>query len=155
MGFMISALSRDRFAHLIGANDVTLAAHGARRVIVATMPGTPCRVSLADAEVGESVLLLHYEHQDAPTPYRASHAIFVREDAPDYVAVANVVPPVLATRLLSVRAFDEAGMMVEADVCPGVELAEMVKAMLASPLVAYLHIHNAKPGCYAARVDRA
>jgi hypothetical protein len=27
--------------------------------------------------------------------------------------------------------------------------------MLADPHVAYLHAHYAKPGCYAARIDRA
>ena len=49
---------------------------------VSESPGTPCRVTLADAEVGETVILINHTHLKADTPYRASHAIFVREGQP-------------------------------------------------------------------------
>jgi hypothetical protein len=70
-------------------------------------PGYPRRVSLCDAEPGESVMLVHFEPQPALTPYRASHAIYVREDARQADLEPGVVPEMLRMRLLSVRAFDE------------------------------------------------
>lgn len=154
MGFNISALDVNEFSHLFGLDDEALLQQGIRRMIVDNKPGYPCRVSLQDADVGETVLLMNYEHQPAPTPYRSSHAIFVREWASQAVPERNEVPEMLRQRLLSVRAFDDAGMMTDADVIEGVRLESMIKRMLASESTAYLHIHNAKLGCYAARVDR-
>jgi hypothetical protein len=58
-------------------------------------------------------------------------------------------------RLLSLRAFDADGMMKAADVAPGTAIEKLIDQMFANPGTAFLHIHNAKPGCYAARVDRA
>jgi len=154
MGFNISALDVNKFSHLFGLDDEALLQQGIRRMIVDNKPGYPCRVSLQDADVGETVLLMNYEHQPAPTPYRSSHAIFVREWASQAVPERNEVPEMLRQRLLSVRAFDDAGMMTDADVIEGVRLESMIVRMLASESTAYLHIHNAKLGCYAARVDR-
>lgn len=154
MDFRISALDVDKFSHLFGLDEGVLRQQGVQRMIVDNKPGYPCRVSLKDAKVGETVLLMNYEHQPAPTPYRSSHAIFVREWADQGVPARNEVPEMLRLRLLSVRAFDDAGMMTEADVIEGVRLESMIERMLASELTAYLHIHNAKLGCYAARVDR-
>lgn len=65
------------------------------------------------------------------------------------------VPEQLRSRLLSVRAFDASGMMKGAEVAPGTALEDVIKEMFRKKEVEYLHIHNAKPGCYAARVDRA
>jgi hypothetical protein len=154
MNFRISALELARFAPLFGQSDAALAAQGARRVVATHSPGFPCRVSLADAEPGETLLLLHYEHLAADTPYRASHAIYVREAAAQAEPAAGEVPEVLRRRLLSVRAFDAADMMVDADVVDGVALAPVIARMFSCDNVSYLHLHNAKPGCYAARVDR-
>jgi len=64
------------------------------------------------------------------------------------------VPEPLAIRLLSVRAFDAAGMMTDADVVEGRELEPLIARFFADPAVDYLHVHNAKRGCFAARVDR-
>ena len=100
------------------------------------------------------MLLLNFEHLPVATPYRASHAIFVREGADAPAVFEDVVPDVLARRLLSVRAFDAAGMMTDADVIDGTDLAPLIERMFADPAVAYLHAHNAKRGCFAARIDR-
>lgn len=112
-------------------------------------------MSLEDAAVGESVLLLNYDHQPAASPYRASHAIFVREGAAEYRPVPGAVPEVLRRRTLSARAFDEQGMMVAAEIVAGTALEPVIAALLGDPQAAYLHLHNAGPGCFAARVDRA
>ena len=101
------------------------------------------------------MLLLNYEHLPVASPYRSAYAIYVRENAVDAQLDMNEIPEVLRTRLLSVRAFDEAGMLLEADVVQGTELAHVIDRMFARKDVAYLHAHNAKPGCFAARIDRA
>jgi hypothetical protein len=155
MNFRIQGLPVAPFAPLFGMDETELAARGVVRRIVDERVGFPCRVSLRDAEPGETVLLLNYEHMPVPGPYRSSHAIYVRENAQEYRPEVNEIPEVLASRLLSVRAFDASGMMVEADVVAGVVAGRLIEQQLANPTVAYLHLHNAKPGCYAAQAVRA
>lgn len=155
MSFQIRALPLEPFAALFPMNDEQLREHGAVRRTVDASPGYPCRVSLVDAAIGESVILVHFEHQPANTPYRAGHAIYVREDATQARPNAGEIPEVLRRRLLSVRAFDDAGMMLEADVVEGRDLEQAIQRMFGNARVSYLHLHNAKPGCYAARVERA
>lgn len=155
MSFQIRALPAAPFAPLFALSDDELRARGAVRQTVDRTPGFPCRVSLADAEPGETVILVRYEHQPADTPYRAGHAVYVREGVAEARPAPDEVPQVLRRRLLSVRAFDDAGMMVAADVVDGRALEPAIAELFARDAVAYLHLHNAKPGCYAARVDRA
>ena len=155
MSFRISGLPLAGFAPLMGRPDAELARHGVIRMQVDRRPGFPCRVSLRDAEPGETVLLLNYEHLSVATPYRSRHAIFVRENAEEVHPEIDEIPESLRIRLLSLRAFDRAGMLRDADVVQGSDLAAAIERMLAQPEVEYLHLHNAKPGCFAARVDRA
>lgn len=152
MSFRISGLPAETFQHLFAMTDAELARHGAVRR-VAEDGGYPCRVSLTDATPGDAVILVNYEHQDADTPYRSRHAVYVREGERRFEATDDI-PLQLRKRLLSVRAFDEAGMMVEADVVDGKELEPLIDRFFAKDAVAYLHLHFARPGCYAARVDR-
>jgi len=154
MSFQIHALPAAPFAPMFALTDEELAGSKAVRMVVDAKPGFPCRVSLEDAEPGETVLLLNFEHQAADSPYRSSHAIFVREGVEQAFPAAGEVPESLKSRLISVRAFDKKHFMVAADVVDGVKLAEVINAMLDDPAVEYLHLHNAKPGCYAARVTR-
>lgn len=154
MEFQVNALRANEFRHLFGLDDETLARHGARRMTVNVKPGYPCRVTLEDAEPGESVLLVNYEHLAVNSPYRSTHAVFVREGATTCPPITNRIPEQLTIRLLSIRAFDADGMMVDADVVHGEESEPVIRRLLDDPRVDFLHIHNAKPGCYAARVDR-
>lgn len=155
MDFRITGLPAERFRHLFGLSDSELTRHRALRKACDEKPGFPCRVSLEDAEPGEHVLLLNYEHLPVDSPYRASHAIYVRErEQPSYDEV-NAIPPALLPRLLAVRGFDAAGMMIAADVVEGRELYPLVERFLANREVAYLHAHFARRGCFAARIDRA
>ena len=155
MDFRISGLPAAPFSHLFAMSDEDLARHRAVRRVCDEKPGFPCRVSLADAEPGEEVVLVHYEHHAVDTPYRASHAIYVRATARETFDAVNDVPEALRSRLLSVRAFDAAGVMVAADIAEGRELVPLVERFLANPEVAYLHAHFARRGCYAARIERA
>lgn len=117
--------------------------------------GFPDRIELRDAEPGERLILVNYVHQPADTPYRASHAVFVLEGAEKTYDAVNEVPAVLLRRLISIRAFDLNHWMIEGDVCDGRELGCAIRKLLANPEVAYLHAHYAKPGCYAARIERS
>jgi hypothetical protein len=56
---------------------------------------------------------------------------------------------------MSLRAFNEEGEMLDADLAADGEIEPLILRLLAKPEVAYLHAHYAKRGCYAARVDRA
>jgi hypothetical protein len=155
ISFRISGLPAEPFTSLFGLDDDALARAGARRYIVDQKPGFPCRVTLEDAEPGERVLLVHYVHQPADTPFRASHAVYVREGASRTASFVDEIPASLRARQLSVRAFDATDMMVDADLTDGTNLKALVERLLASDATAYLHVHYAKRGCYAARVDRA
>ena len=155
MSFRITGLSAEPFRHLFGLSEAELAGYGAIRYVVDEMPGYPDRVELRDVDRGESVLLINYTHQPADNPYRSSHAIFVREGAEVSYDRVGEVPQSMRIRLLSLRAFDTKGMMLDADVVEGRDLEEGIERMFANPEVAYIHAHNAKRGCYAARIDRA
>lgn len=155
MSFRLTGLSPEPFRSLFGLDAAELARHGVQRLSVDAFPGFPDRIELRDAELGETVLLLNYEHQPAPTPYRAAHAIFVREGATVAFDAIDTVPDALRRRTLSLRAFDAAHLMVDADLVEGAEVERLIERLLASPQVAYLHAHYARRGCYAARIERA
>lgn len=156
MSYIVSGLPLEPFRPLFGLSDAALAEHGAIRQTVNAAVGFPCRVTLEDAQPGETVLLLNYEHQSADTPYRSRHAIFVSEQARETRRAVDEIPGALRVRkAISLRAFDAAGMMVDAEIAPGDALEPVIARMFAQDEVAYLHAHNAGRGCYAARIDRA
>ncbi len=155
MSFRITGLDRAPFAHLFGLSDHALAACGARRTIADSKPGFPDRIEIRDAEPGERLLLVNYMHQPANTPYRASHAIFVLEGAGARYDRVDEIPESLRLRPISLRAFDQDHLMVDADLADGRELGGLIERFLADSRVAYLQAHYARRGCYAARVERA
>jgi Protein of unknown function (DUF1203) len=155
MSFRVTGLSPEPFQHLFGLSDDELARHGARRYLVDKTPGFPDRIEMRDCEPGETVLILNHVCQPAETPYRATHAIFVREGATVRYSVLDAIPAVMKVRLLSLRAFDAEDMMIDADVVEGEAMEPVVNRWLSNPLVSYIHVHNAKRGCYSGRIDRA
>ena len=155
MSFQISALPLEAFAPFFEMDDAQLRARGAKRYVADRQPGFPCRVSLTDAAPGERVVLVPFTHQDANSPYRASGPIFIREAARPVSLGVSEVPGLLRLRLLSVRAYDADGLMIDADVVDGSELESVVERLFGNPVVDYLHVHFARPGCYACRIDRA
>lgn len=154
MSFRITGLDPAPFRHLYGLSDDELTAHGAKRYVADAKPGFPDRVEVRDAEPGETLLLLNYEHQPADTPYRASHAIFVREGAERAYEGIDSIPDPLRVRPISLRAFNGTDEMVDADLVDGSALEPLIARFLDNPEVAYLHAHYAKRGCYAARIER-
>jgi hypothetical protein len=153
--FQFVGLPSDHFAPLFDQSDDALRALGARRMTADHKPGFPCRVSLADAEVGEIVILLSFEHHGVDSPYRASGPIFVRAGALTAMPAAGEVPIMFRHRLLSLRVYDQDGMMVGAEVVAGTELEPAIERQFADTTVSYLHLHNAQPGCFNCAVVRA
>jgi hypothetical protein len=155
MDFRITGLPATNFASLLHLDDDALRAHGVERVVVDAPDAYPCRITLEDAAPGEEVLLLSYAHQPAGTPYASAGPIFIRRTAVATRTLINEVPEQQRRRLLSVRAYDHRGWMVDAEVQEGRDLEVLIDRLLANPQVSYLHVHNARRGCYACRIDRA
>jgi Protein of unknown function (DUF1203) len=155
MHFRIRGLPAENFAPLFTLSDEQLSQRGAvRRTADARDPGYPCRVSLTDSSPGDELILVNYEHHAVASPYRMRFAIFVRKGEETYDAV-DAVPEQLRKRTLAVRAFDADGMMVDFELIEGVKLEQAIARQFADSRAAYLHVHFAAPGCYAARVERA
>jgi hypothetical protein len=152
--FRIIGLPLAQFEPLFSLDDNELAEEGARRLIVDAKPGFPCRVSLQDAEIGERVILVQFVHHDVESPYRASGAIFVREAAKEIELAQGEIPDVVTSRVMSVRAYSDKGMMVNAAVTPGKELKSQIEKFFGNARISYLHLHNAGAGCYSCRVER-
>lgn len=153
--FRITGLAPKKFSHLFGKSDEELAVLGARRFLVDQSPGFPDRIEMRDLDVGENALLVNYAHLDvAGSPYRSAHAVFVREGATSAYDASDEIPEVLRSRQLSVRAFDKEAMIVDAEVVDGNDLRAWIAATFDDDSVAFIDVHNAKRGCFAARVQR-
>ena len=68
---------------------------------------------------------------------------------------AGEVPDMIRSRLLSLRMFSAADMIVDGDVFDGAELGERLTRAFDNKDVAYAHIHFAKHGCFAGKATRA
>ena len=154
MNFQITGLPSAPFQPYFSMDAAELALHGAMRLI-ADDDRSPCRVSLAHAAIGDELLLVSYEHQMAQSPYRAAGPIYVRKNAIEAKLMANEVPKQICSRLLSVRCYDRGDLIVEAEVTEGALVEATIEQFFRSDSVMYIHIHFARRGCYAARVDRA
>lgn len=152
--FRVVGLPAAQFETLYSLDENELAKHGARRLRVDAKPGFPCRIGLADAEIGETVILLPFVHHDVDSPYHASGPIFVRENAKGIELAPGDLPEVVASRLMSVRAYDEKGMMLDGAVVPGSELKPYIEKLFTNPKIEYLHLHSAGAGCYSCKVER-
>ncbi len=155
MSFRITGLPAAQFEPLFALSDAELAARGAvRRIADDRTPGYPCRISLTDSHKGDELILVNHEHHAVASPYRMRFAVYVRKGEETYDEV-DQVPEQLRSRQLAVRAFDRNAMMVGWELIDGRELETAIDRQLANPAAAYLHLHFAAPGCYAAKVERA
>jgi hypothetical protein len=154
MNFRISGLTPITFSHLFGLSDHELTRHNVIRYKADTENTFPCRIKLQDAVIGDTVLLTNYEHQPAKNAYQSSHAIYVNEAATSAGEYINEIPAQIQRRLLSIRAFDATDAIVDADVIEGSDAETLIQRFLSAQETAYLHVHFARRGCFAARVDR-
>src|SRR5215469_5634978 len=154
MSFRITGLPTENFAHLFALSDHELATHEAvRQIADDRTPGYPCRISLTDSKPGDELLLVNYEHHPVSSPYRMRFAVYVRKGEETYDRV-DEVPEQLRIRTLAVRAFNADAMMMGWELVDGHQLEAAIERLFADLRAAYLHVHYAAPGCYAARVDR-
>jgi hypothetical protein len=155
MTYRIAGLDPAPYRPLFGLSDEDLAARGAVRMIVTEKLSFPCRVSLTDRDIGESVLLVNHISHDVSNPYRASHAIFVTEGETEAGEYVDQVPPVFEPRVLSLRGFDKDGMMADAILTQPGEADAGIRQLFSNPEIATIHAHNAVRGCFSAKIERA
>lgn len=153
--FKIKPLEHTEFLGLFDLTDSELEKIDAIKMTVDKFPGFPCRISLEDAEIGEEVILLPYSHHKTASPYQASGPIFIRKRIATPTFETNQIPHMLHHRLLSLRGYDQNGIMKEASVTEGNTLEESIIRTFENEKIAYIHIHNARPGCYNCLVERA
>ena len=154
MTYRIEGLDPAPFAPLFALSDAALAARNARRVVADSPTGYPCRVSLADAAPGDALILVNHVSHDAPTPFRASHAIFVRKGA-EPAAFADEAPDYLDRRTLGLRGFGADGMLKAALLAMPGEADARIRELLEQEEVSEIHAHTAALGCFLARIVRA
>ena len=153
MTYRITGIDPAPYRHLFRQSDEELARQGIVRMMVDS-PTFPCRVSLTDRAMGETVLLLNHISHDVANPYRASHAIFVAEAEEDAAEYVDAVPPVFEKRILSLRGFNKDGMMAEALLTQPGEADAGIRKLFANPDIETIHAHNATRGCFSARIER-
>ncbi|CDO38455.1 DUF1203 domain-containing protein [Novosphingobium sp. KN65.2] len=154
MTYRIMGLPRSSFAPYFSMDGQELARIGALRLVADADRGFPCRISLRDADRGESVLLLNFVSHPVDNPYRTTHAIFVRELAEECEPYVDCLPPVFDGRHLSLRGFAQGGMMVDALLVGPGKVEDGIDRLFANRDVACIHVHNAAYGCFAARIER-
>ena len=153
MTYVVRGLDPAPYRPLFGLSDAELTDRGAVRMTVTT-PSFPCRVSLTDRTLGETVLLVNHVSHDFANPYRASHAIFVTEGVEEAAEYVDRVPPVFEKRILSLRGFDKDGMMPDAILTQPGEADAGIRKLFANDNIVSIHAHNATRGCFAARIER-
>ena len=152
--FTVRGLSPEPFQALFDLSDDELERRRAKRYVADRKLGFPCRVSLQDAEPGEEVILTNFVHLDSQSPFHSTHAIYVRKGVTTVAPYRDRLPEMLRSRLLSIRAFDAEDTLVGADVVEGGQAEVVIARFFQDPAIAFLHVHFAKPGCYACRIDR-
>jgi hypothetical protein len=152
--FQIKPLPAETFAHLFDLGKEQLLKIGAIEMTADKQPGYPCRVSLEDVAPGEQVILLPYQHHNTGSPYQSSGPIFVRKNAVTAKQAVNEIPLMLQHRLLSLRAYDKDGFMQASMVTQGAALKEILQQTFENAQIEYIHIHNAKAGCYNCVAER-
>ena len=154
MTYRIDGLRREDCSGFLGLTEDELAARGARRVIAGSKPGFPCRVTLEDAEPGESLILFNHVSHEVPTPFRSSYAIYVRENAAEPACYVDEIPPVFEGRALGLRGFDAEGMLRSALLALPGEADSKIRTLFDRPEIETIHAHNAAAGCFAAKIVR-
>ena len=154
MSFQVHALNESDFSEYPKLSENELNSRNAMKVVVDECPGFTCRVTLKDVEVGETVLLVNYQHMQHESPYQSTHAIYVKPEAKQIILAENELPDSILSRLISLRGFDRKGMLKNAEVAEGIKVAAMIDKLFTDTEIEFIHLHNAKYGCYAARVTR-
>lgn len=154
MAFIIQGLDPALFGSVLKQNQAGSPRSEGVTYLVDAFPGFPCRITLDDVAIGEEVMLVSYRHHAAATAYAQSGPIFVSTKPVLPACYVDRIPPALARRTLSLRAYDAGGMMVDAALVEGEAAKPAILAMLENPLVVRIDAHNATRGCFAAHIRR-
>ncbi|HZG07873.1 MAG TPA: DUF1203 domain-containing protein [Allosphingosinicella sp.] len=155
MVYRVEGLDPAPWRPFFGLSDAELGERRARRVVADLRPGFPCRATLEDAQPGELLILVNRLSHDVETPFRSAYAIYIRELASAAACYVDAVPPVFETRTLSLRGFDDDGMLRAAVLAaPGDADAAIRDFFRERREVATIHAHNAAAGCFSARIVR-
>jgi Protein of unknown function (DUF1203) len=154
MTYKIAGLNPVDHASLFTMSDVELAAINAKRVIATSNPGFPCRVSLKDAEEGDTLILFHHVSHDVVTPHRSAYAIYVNEASKLAATYVDETPPVFEKRDIALRGFDSEGNLCDALLAGPGQADVQIRALFENADIAYIHAHNAAYGCFSAAIVR-
>ncbi len=152
--FQLSGLNHAQFLPLLNLTDAELGEQGIVRKQATSQPGFPCRISLEDAAIGDELFLLPYWHHQVNSPYKALGPIYIRIGVTQAILPPGLVPDYVTRRVISIRAYDQQNMMVAADVSPGIDMAQRIEQLLCDSDVSYIHLHNAKQGCFSCLASR-
>lgn len=153
--FLIQPLHDDDLTRLWQLSKTELATQNAQRIEVGSKPSYPCRISLEDAEIGETVIGVPYTFNKSKSFYQASGPIFMRQNVSPYRSKRGHVPTMLLSRLLSLRSYCVDGYLQTAEVIPGNKLADYLAEPERFSTTHYVHIHNARTGCYLCQAVHA
>ncbi len=154
INYVVSGLDETGFQKLFDLNELELAKLGAVKIIATSKPGYPCVISLDDAEIGEEIILLPYDHINSNSPFRSRGPVYVRNNVRK-VLLENSVPENLKIRRLSVRVYDDKDMMVNARTIDGRELEKFIQEAFRNPEATYIQVHISSPGCFNCQIDRS
>jgi hypothetical protein len=101
------------------------------------------------------MILLNFVSADVDTPFRASHAIFVREGADRAAHYRDRMPALIDRRTTSLRAFDRHGMIRAAALAAPGEADAGVRTLLTDDAIDHVDIHTSAWGCFLARAERS
>lgn len=152
--FQLSGINHNQFLPLLDLSDAELSEQGIVRTQATSNPGFPCRVSLEDAAIGDELLLLPYWHHQVNTPYSSLGPVYIRIGVTQAILPPGIVPDYVTRRIISIRAYDQRNMMIAADVSPGSAVAQRIRRLFNDPNVSYIHLHNAKQGCFSCLASR-
>jgi len=153
--FQIKAIEYNEVQHWFSLTKDELSRRNARRILVDEKPGYPCRVSLKDANIGETIIAFPYNHHDVKSPYNTTGPIFIRSNVQTAKLKVNEIPEILQNRFLSIRVYDSLHMMIDASTTQGKNLKTTILKLFQNKSAHYMHIHNANPGCYNCSAERA
>ena len=155
MSFRAVGLPLSPFEPLFALGDAELAARGMRRMIVDEKPGFPCRVTLEDAEPGERAdpaavraparpFALSRLGPDLRARGRARAVRRGRRRAAGPARTAAVRCAAMTARTASSRPMSSTATM----------RSRRSRGSSHATMSRYIHVHNAKRGCFACRIER-
>lgn len=154
MTYRIRGLDPAQFADRFAMEPGALALSLSQRLTVGPDGYYPCRVSLADAAPGEEILLTNFTNHAVDTPYRNTFAIYVRRKADRAAEFVDRLPPVLRGRPIALRGYTAGGLLHRALLALEDDVDAGIRDLLKDRDIAYIDAHNAKHGCFAARIER-